>query len=288
MPYGFPSARKLKGMICDEFSNDRAAAVQALSTLCMPHQFVEFCRALRFSGQNSVDAFLERNPDYIPVGKFAIAYCLIGFEREDDLFPPNPEQHLYEYIFSQLGGDVQRFGENKLSVLTFNYDRSLEHFLETALFNSNSKTTSREDVWAALGHVPIIHLYGQLAPLPWQERQYARQYEHGASAQNVARAAQFIKIISEKANEDLEDDSEFQQAWEIIEKAKQICFLGFGYHRTNLERLRIDNSNGRWNICGTARGLEYSEKTRVIQMLGNATLDAIDSMQLLRHYGLLQ
>jgi hypothetical protein len=285
--YGFPSARELRDIICEEFASESSLAVQLLADHYFPHQFTEFCEALRRSGQSSVDAFLERNPDYIPVGKMALAHCLIGYEREDDLFPLKGEQHLYEYILARLGADMKNFPANKLSILTFNYDRSLEHYLETALFHSNRTTISRESVWQTMSSISIVHLYGQLAPLAWQASDYIRRYEPTITAQSVAKAAKFIKIISDKADQDLHKDPEFLQAWQLIDAAKQICFLGFGYNSTNLTRLKIDNLKGRWRIYGTALGLEPSEKKQVADTLGNITLDSSDSLKLLRHYGIL-
>ncbi len=287
-PYGFPSARELRDLICEEFASEESAATQLLANHYFPYQFTEFCSALRRSGQLSVDAFLERNPEYVPCGKMAIAYCLIRYESEDNLFPLHQEHHLYEYILARTGADIQTFSANKLSILTFNYDRSLEHFLETALFNSNRTSISRKCVRETMSCIPIVHLYGQLAPLPWQDSDYKREYNAEITPQNVAKAARFIKIIGDKNDEDLHKDSEFMRAWQLIDASKQICFLGFGYHATNLSRLKIDNRKGNWRIYGTALGMETSEQKQVAEALGNTTLDSVDSLKLLRHYGILK
>jgi hypothetical protein len=145
--YGFPSARGLKSDICEQFSKEDSPAIELLcGTLGSDfdeHDYVSFAKALRLSGQESADAFLERNPRHIEIGKMAIAYCLIAYENEDKLFPARSEHHLYEYIFGKLGSDLGGFRRNKLSIITFNYDRSLEHFIETALWNSNYTTHHR-------------------------------------------------------------------------------------------------------------------------------------------------
>ena len=48
----------------------------------------------------------------------------------DNLFPPRaPSDHWYALLANQLEIGTDRFGENKLSIVTFNYDRSLEHYL---------------------------------------------------------------------------------------------------------------------------------------------------------------
>src|SRR6266536_2084560 len=97
-PYGFPTAKKLKRLICDAFSSPETRASVVLSGLCgyRPHKFFEFREAFRKSGVSSVDAFLEHRTDFLEVGKLAIAYCLIPFEDEARLYVPSaPENDWY-------------------------------------------------------------------------------------------------------------------------------------------------------------------------------------------------
>jgi hypothetical protein len=269
--YGFPSARGLKSDICEQFSNEDSDAVRLLSETpgadFEPSDYVTFAKALRLSGQISADAFLEQNPLYIDIGKIAIAYCLLQYENEDDLFPARSDHHFYEYIFAQLGPGIGTFRRNRLSIITFNYDRSLEHFIETALWNSNYTTATREQSQEAVKALPILHVYGRLALLPWQVvdpvRDLVRSYRPNLTYPDVMRAARMIRIISEQKDDDLYKDADFLRAWELIDQADQICFLGFGYHLKNVERLKIDNSKNRWKINGTSLNLSDSEKKRV-------------------------
>ena len=91
----------------------------------------DFVNTLRESGQASIDAFLAHHAEFMEVGKAAIAAILIGRERRDALFAP-AEDHWYQYVWSYLqDAGAAAFGENKLTVVTFNYDRSLERFLIT-------------------------------------------------------------------------------------------------------------------------------------------------------------
>lgn len=94
-PYGFPTARQLKWIICDAFVNVNTTASRFLGHKSdySPSEFYDFAQALRQSGQASVDAFLEhRAKTFIDVGKLAIAYCLIPFEDERKLFRPELDQ----------------------------------------------------------------------------------------------------------------------------------------------------------------------------------------------------
>src|SRR6266487_1140334 len=89
-PYGFPTAKELKKRICEEFSNPNTAASRLLGegASYSPEDFFNFKEAFLKSGQPSVDAFLEWRPNFLDIGKLAIAYCLIPFEDESKLFTP--------------------------------------------------------------------------------------------------------------------------------------------------------------------------------------------------------
>ena len=101
------------------------------------------------------------------------------FEREEKLYHPDGKDW-YEYLSVKLNSSFEEFGENKLSVITFNYDRSLEHYLLNSLINLHGKTC--DECVKALAQIPIVHVYGQLGerPYPQQGSQMYRpdQMEH--------------------------------------------------------------------------------------------------------------
>jgi len=184
-PYGFPTAKGLKELICEQFSSTRATASQLISCLnpegseYAPEEFSTFRDAFLKSGQPSVDAFLQRRPEFLGVGKLAIAFCLMPFEREEKLYHPDGKDW-YEYLSVKLNSSFEEFGENKLSIITFDYDRSLEHYLLNSLINLHGKT--RDECVKALAQIPIVHVYGHLGerPYPQQGSQMYRpdQMEH--------------------------------------------------------------------------------------------------------------
>jgi hypothetical protein len=61
----------------------------------------------------------------------------------------------------------------------FNYDRSLEHFLFTALKYSSGK--SDDECAGKLKTIPIIHLHGDLGALPHTGAALARPYNSNIS-----------------------------------------------------------------------------------------------------------
>jgi hypothetical protein len=78
-PYGFPTAKELEELICEQFKSQetRASLVLSNESNYSGQQFFEFKEAFLRSPL-SIDAFLQRRPDFLDVGKLAIAYCLIS------------------------------------------------------------------------------------------------------------------------------------------------------------------------------------------------------------------
>jgi hypothetical protein len=286
-PYGFPVAGELKQKICSTFSKDSAATrLLHEGSGISANVFFEFREAFRKSGQSSVDAFLEHRPEFIDVGKLAIAYCLIPYESEEALFESDGNRggDWYQYLSSKLNASFDNFGDNRLSVITFNYDRSLEHYLFTTLRHAHGR--SDEECAGALLKIPILHVYGQLSRHPYPDRE-ARPYETDCSRyKSVGYAARGITLLYDKAKPELE------AARRLLTAAERICFLGFGYHPLNLERLRLRDSSGR-AVFGTARGLIGGEVASVEHALrtyllcGGVTLTDADNLVVLRQHLIL-
>jgi hypothetical protein len=294
-PYGFPTAKGLKELICEQFSSARSKASQLLSCLnpegtgFAPDEFEKFSQAFLKSGQPSVDAFLERRPEFLGVGKLAIAFCLMPFETEEKLYRPDSNRggDWYEYLSVKLNSSFEEFGENKLSITTFNYDRSLEHYLLNSLVNLHGKT--RDECVKALAKIPIVHVYGQLGerPYPQQGSQIYRPdlMEH---PRYVETAAAGIKLYHEEA------EAASASARELLKNAKRICFLGFSYNPFNVARLSIGGSlDLSTTIIGTTRGLFGMEiqdaKGRLAEALGGdihlrQEVNFADNLDILREH----
>jgi hypothetical protein len=176
-----------------------------------------------------------------------------------------------------------------VSFVTFNYDRSLEHFLYTYLLG-NFADAVPSDVVNVIGRLPIIHVYGSLGPLPWQDAD-GRDYSPTISPEIVAAAAKGITIL----HQGNDDSPEFQQAQELFKKADSILLLGFGYPRENMRRLNlpflrlrgqtVPHDTRPVQIWGTAYGLTEAEASRLRVLYGNrwttahATLQICDALR---------
>jgi hypothetical protein len=228
-----------------------------------------------------VDAFLERRPNFLGVGKLAIAYCLIPFENEAQLYQPNSSRggDWYEYLSVKLNASFDEFGQNKLAIITFNYDRSLEHYLLTSLQNLHGRTF--DECAKTLAEIPIIHVYGQLGKRPYPQPECHLYQPDRERFAYVARAAAGITLLHEEI-------SELEEARNLLVAATKVCFLGFSFHPLNVSRLAIDTRNaGSKGVFGTAHGLIGSELTdveRKVQLaLGSSiSLTNADNLELLR------
>jgi hypothetical protein len=197
------------------------------------------------SQQYSIDAFLANRSEFVEIGKFIIAMSLIECEQEKLLYSPDAEKKggVYQYLFNGMANNQEDFENNQLSFITFNYDRSLEYFLFNAIKSLFGKKV--EDTISILHNIQIIHVHGWLGSFGWESPQ-GRNYSplgtlgndtHKQYDANLIRIASGqIKIISEG----VDTSKEFAKADELLSKADNIYFLGFGYNSTNLKRLKMD------------------------------------------------
>ena len=259
-PYGFPSGQKLVDDVCAGLSKPSNQFFTQLEGYGFDgSKVIAFRDALHKSAQPSIDVFLEHRPEFLELGKTAIAASLIPYEVEDNLF--GVERNWYKYLWKHLGPSLlEDVAPSRLSVITFNYDRSLEHFLFTSLKNSFDLTDEKAARYVVQG-IPIMHVYGKLGDLPHMGGNATRPYTPGGkplSAATVHSTRSAIKIISEGVNNDVE----FAWAKKQLHEAEVICFLGFGYLTENLRRLGIAERSDAL-VWGSAYRMGDGEKAAV-------------------------
>lgn len=255
MPYQYPSGSGLKQGILQTLRHKNSEFYKKISSFFDSKEIIEdFSHDLSKSGQLSVDAFLEHRFEFMPVGKLAIAHYLINLEQERIIFDIDREElSWYEYLFNKLNAPFEEFGNNKLSIITFNYDRSLEYFLFTALKNTSGRP--EEKCAEELNKIPIVHVHGSLGTLPWLGES-SKPYRPECTFKELEMASKQIIVIPE----DVKTHNSFTRAFDLMSAADRICFLGFGYHDANLERLGTLNLGFvDFPKTGTAYGLGISE-----------------------------
>lgn len=283
IPFGFPSGWGLLVRLCrDVLRNPDTFGI--LNTLGFERAHItDFLEALQKSGCPSVDTFLEDRNDFMDVGKAAIALALLPIEVTSSLFDKfieaswaqqqridtegKEKDSWYQYLWGQLTEECtfDALDKNKLSVITFNYDRSLEHYLFTAMKNKYNKTD--EECAKKLKQIHIVHVYGSLGLLPWQVDNNSPAdsivpYDAKVEPQTVKRAADSIQIMHES---DMGSPL-FDKARGLISNAYRLFFLGFGYHPTNVKRLSTQLLKEKERIKGTSMGLSFARRVQLSRL----------------------
>lgn len=247
---GFPAAAGLRRLIIQNFG-----PIQSRN-LFLERGFDEtainnFISRFKSSGITSIDAFLELQPEFHEIGKYAIAVALIRYETDDLLWQHihKPEStNWYEYLFTLLRSEVKKaedFWSNNFYVITFNYDRSLEHYLARCLDSSYGVSYVKA---VRLLKDRVFHVHGMLSPLGMASDE--RQYRPDLDLAAAKSAAQSIKVVHEPMA-----DGAGVQAHAMLSQAERVFFLGFGYDQANLAKLQWK----RRSAYGTFKGLEPME-----------------------------
>ena len=260
MPYGFPSGwdlyHDIVRMPTEAFpmQEDRYSRTKMFRT----RKVLEFKAELSDSGVKCVDTFLQKRKEFQKIGKAAIAWAMSPYETNSRFRSEGrKDTNWYRYLWERMHAGVtfDDLAKNKLAILTFNYDRSLEHFL----FNASRAYYGALPAKCAqrLKQIDIVHLHGSLGQLPWQGgKGHAVSYGKGRTFESVLVAINGIKIASDGTA----DDPEFMRARELLKAAERVYLLGFGYRPDNLARLGLDED--QWTgptLAGTCCGLGSRE-----------------------------
>jgi len=178
------------------------------------------------------------------------------------------------------------FPRNRVSIVTFNYDRSLEQYLSTVLTNGYGLAAKEAAVLAKA--IEIHHVHGTLGDHPaYGDGERARDYVPSVSFEAVQLAARCIRVVHEQAA----DDAGFIAARRALQESARVVFLGFGYDPTNLARLQIVDLPPTTEVFGSAFGLTQRERQVVTKAFnGRITLGQPDqdATMFLREYVTLE
>jgi len=326
-PYGYPSGALLHKRVClsqglwqhynDHNPPDLSAAIKKRQL----QHIREFIDAFNKAQIKSIDLFIANNSELAPIGKYIIAFEIFRAERQSlfgeeakfeqeqiaylqnhgrcsplDLFtrPLFLGEDWYFYFYNRLiEGLVSKnalpdFSDSNLSFITFNYDRSLDQFLYEGLCNFY-KEVPEPDIIECLKKLKILHIYGQIAPLKWQNQDNHVDYKPQLRESLLERAANNIRTIYEE-----KQNPELTEAQNLLKQAEQIFFLGFGYAPENMEILGLPESIPQnCKVYGTAFGLIEEEIRRIYTIVhGGRKYEKatkiesgnVDSLMLLRKY----
>jgi hypothetical protein len=215
----------------------------------------------------SIDEALHwwgNNPELVELGKIAIAHYLIAAERKSSLSKQNGSFDLeaasgtwlgafVSMALSQLKQEAAAKAFENVTIINFNYDRTVEHYLYLSLQQHGG--IPAETAKASVERLKIIRPYGSLGQLEWLAPDGV-PFGGNESAAEVIAAATNIRTFTEQ----IEGDNLRRSIDDALDKACVVICLGFGFHRQNLALLTRQDKTNTWRpnltlISATTKGL---------------------------------
>ena len=193
--------------------------------------------------------------------KLAIVKSILDAERRSSIYidqntaRSQPLQKATESWLSYFLRDLTRsyrpenvqHSFDNLTIVNFNYDRCVEHFLYIWL-----QEVYRLDQAAAAAIVQdlsIYHPYGRVAPLDWEDHSNGFGFGAGYSPNSLLRMSEGIRTYSEV----FEPDSGLFEIRKKLGAASTVVFLGFGFHKQNMDILEVGETRERLLRCYATR-----------------------------------
>lgn len=210
------------------------------------------------------------------MGKLLIAYFILKAERESRLAPSDEPLGLQglrdtwlvpfvKKLFDGVRLDTVGSIFDGITVVSFNYDRCVERFLEDALVQGFHLDQATAHV--IVEKFDIIHPYGSLGTL-------AGGAEHGLpfgarpELGTIWMAAEKLRTFTERVEADSPVLSRIRGA---MLNGTQIAYLGFSYLPQNMELLTTQvPSEHPKQILGTGFGVSRQELQSVARACGTA------------------
>jgi hypothetical protein len=202
----------------------------------------------------SIDNFIDSqkgNEKLALCGKLGIVKSILEaekgsrlyFERErrDSTIDFNSIKETWYLPFFQLiteNCSINDLEERLKSVVlvVFNYDRCIEHYLFYSLINYykiNEESASR-----LISNIEVYHPYGAVGSLPWQRAENPTDFGVIPDANKLLSIAENIKTFTEGTDP---ESSNIVQIRNGIKEAKRVVFMGFAFHKLNMELLKSTN-----------------------------------------------
>jgi hypothetical protein len=250
----------------------------------------------------NIDAILEQyghDPAVQAAGKLAIVYYTLQAESKSTLAEEPraanelPLRGTENWLF-QLGqlivkGVPRAQAEEcfeKLSIVCFNYDRAIEHYLPWVVQRAFGMTIEEAQELVA-GRLRIVHPYGVAGRLPWQgdEENGARWGDE--NPENIVQLSKRVFTASQRAK-----SRQFQSYLRAeMSRAKRLGFLGFGFDPMNVamlfDELEHDNPDMLISLVGIGE-VEQKAILRLIYRLTGITDESLITLENMKAFELLR
>jgi hypothetical protein len=227
------------------------------------------------------------------IGRAMIAHTLMPLEKDDELnviynggnaLEDRHKRRWYHYLFNQMLTSGASLVDNRLSIITFNFDRSFERAFfrfVRGVHGGNEGTLNK-----ICQSIKIEHIHGQLGAPNWLEASGGRRFGCAeVDPDELMHCAEAIRIAHQEI-----DPEVLKRARALIAEAKHVCFLGFSYHPLNLIKLDVSTiiGDGR-NVVGTSFEMPTGQRGAAVRhftrngspmiSLEDSTVDILDFLK---------
>jgi hypothetical protein len=202
----------------------------------------------------SIDSYLHAHKDNKPLqvcGKLAIAQTILEHEKGSALTVQKGHEFRdvtkvnRSWLVAFMYVLVEQIVVNEnlddifkhLTIINFNYDRCVEHFLFHAI--QAWSLNDEKKVAKLMESLTIYHPYGSVGDLPWQS---GEGIEFGGEADEfrLLKCSSRIRTF----NEEVEDKAKIGEIQNAVANAKRLIFLGFHFHPQNMDLIKPPDATG--------------------------------------------
>jgi len=195
-------------------------------------------------------------------GKLAIVKTILEAERASPLnfrkndkvatFSPSATDNTwYNQFFIMLTNNcrVEELGQrfSSIKLIIFNYDQCIEHFIYHSLPIAYYEIDQYRAAEIVKG-MEIYHPYGTVGNLPWYSDAHTIEFGEEPRPHQLLDLADQIKTFTEGTDPTSSDIIAIRKG---VLEADIVLFLGFAYHKLNLELIKP------WNMTSAKRKILY-------------------------------
>jgi len=268
-------------------------------------EFHDLQEALTDFDPVSIDAFLSHHDRYALAGKIMIIYTLLKCEKKryfsrlkkaephesTQLIERTPD-NWYSYLINDILSGCnapQDICNNKLNIITFNYDVSLDYCLQKKLSNVGLLKGNKDakDFIQELTLSRIKHVYGKIynddPTMIYEEFSPKSNAVTQIKAEVSRNARRFLKAInSSELIKPITPERKTEEPYKkLIENAKNIYIIGFGFDRDNLNILGLPENESEYANLFMRKKIKYMDFDGKMKSLA----DQFNSLKL-RHQSL--
>ena len=224
---------------------------------------------------DSIDDFInhhQHDENIAVCGKIAIVQSILEEERKSNLKKITNnhivlEKTWYRKFYSILTKEVIKSQLDKLFnniiVISFNYDRCLEHYLVHAIA-AHYFHFEIEPAMDVVNRLTILHPYGFVG-------QYFGDERIDFGTDKLPSADTIISSIR-TYTEQIQDHHELNKIKKAVYEAKTIVFLGLAFHSNNMEILKSQGFTNK-RFFATCEGQSENNKPIIIQRIHHSLFD---------------